>query len=47
MKMVAEREAKELAATGMDDEDSSYGSADVQDLPKPPYYFKVRLGSIG
>ena len=39
MKMVADREAKALASG--DDEDASYSSADVQDLPKPPYYFKV------
>lgn len=40
--MVAEREAKEMemAGSGME-EDASYNSADVQDLPKPPYHFKV------
>lgn len=44
MKMVAEREAKEMASDGMDD--SSYNSADVQDLPKPPYFFKVRVSLL-
>lgn len=39
MKMVAAREAREMASGGV--EDASYNSADIQDLPKPPYYFKV------
>eukprot|EP00903_Cladosiphon_okamuranus_P005329 g5327.t1 len=41
MKMVAEREAKEMEMANSGMEDSSYNSADIQDLPKPPYYFKT------
>lgn len=41
LKMVAEREAKAIASGDADD--ASYSSADIQDLPKPPYYFKVSL----
>ncbi len=40
LKMVAEREAKAIASGEADD--PSYSSADIQDLPKPPYYFKVQ-----
>lgn len=39
MQMVAEREAKQMTLT---EEDTAYNSADIQDLPKPPYIFKVR-----
>lgn len=39
MKMVADREAQQIALG--DAEDLSYNSADIQDLPQPPYYFKV------
>ncbi|CAM9278493.1 unnamed protein product [Ectocarpus sp. 4 AP-2014] len=39
MKMVAEREAKELAKG--DEEDAAYTSADIQDLPQPPYHFRT------
>ncbi|CAM9331664.1 unnamed protein product [Scytosiphon promiscuus] len=38
MQMVAEREAKQMTLT---EEDAAYNSADVQDLPKPPYIFKT------
>lgn len=37
--MVADRESQKMALG--DTEDLSYNSADIQDLPKPPYYFKV------
>lgn len=37
--MVADRESQQMALG--DTEDLSYNSADIQDLPKPPYYFKV------